>query len=183
MSNASTMTTPIQAPISQPRSSAICKLSVVKVQPESTCHRRRVFRPAVAPTKKRTVGERSSFRFKTIALRRGQWSSCAPYRAGRVVSSLSTPWPGTDVLSRSICLGSLVTAEPVVAGGVVIVPRSGIPRVFPLSEPADGSVGDGVVGLTLGPDWFAGAGALCANATVGVAAIRVMMANLRSGIF
>jgi hypothetical protein len=183
MSNARTMTTPIQAPISQPRllrSSATCKLSVVKVQPESTCHRRRVFRPAVAPTKKRTVGERSSFRFKTIALGRGQWSSCAPYRAGRVVSSLSTPWPGTDVLSRSICLGSLVTPEPVVAGGVE---RSGIPRVFPLSEPADGSVGDGVVGLTLGPDWFAGAGALCANATVGVAAIRVMMANLRSGIF
>ena len=59
-----------------------------------------------------------------------------------------------------IGLGSLTTSEPVVAGGAVAVPRSGIspgavtvprsrlPRIlFPLV-----SVGDGVVGLTRGTD-------------------------------
>jgi hypothetical protein len=81
-------------------------------------------------------------------------------------------------LSRSNPLGVLSTPEPVVAGGVLIVPRSGRPLVLPLSPPADGSVGEGVVGLTPGPDWFAGGGELCASATpVDAVAISAAIAN------
>jgi hypothetical protein len=49
-------------------------------------------------------------------------------------------------------------------GAGVIVLREGMPTVFPLSPPTEGSVGDGVVGLTPGPDWLFGDGALCARA-------------------
>jgi hypothetical protein len=42
--------------------------------------------------------------------------------------------------------------------------REGMLTVFPLSPPIEGSVGDGVVGLTPGPDWLFGDGALCARA-------------------
>jgi hypothetical protein len=76
-----------------------------------------------------------------------------------VASSLSTPCPGTDVLSRSIVRGTVVTPEPVVAGPL-IVPRSGMPLVFPLSAADDGSVGEGADGLTPGPDVLAGAAEL-----------------------
>jgi len=99
-----------------------------------------------------------------------------------MLSSLSAAWPGTEVLSRSIDRldrGSLVPA-PVVAGVRFIVPRSGKPLRFPVSEAVEGSVGDGVVALTPGPDVFAGDGALCANAEIGAEAIRAAMANLRS---
>jgi hypothetical protein len=56
-----------------------------------------------------------------------------------------------DVLSRSIERGATIPL-PVVPGTVLIVPRSGIPFVLPLSAADDGSVGDGAVGLTPGPD-------------------------------
>jgi len=50
--------------------------------------------------------------------------------------------------------------------------------VLPLSAADPGSVGDGVVGLTPGPDWLAGAGELCANAlAAGSAAINAAMNN------
>ena len=68
--------------------------------------------------------------------------------------------------------GAVVVPEPVVPGAIlVVVPRSGVPLVFPLWPAVPGSVGDGVVGLTPGPDWFAGTGALCAKAAAGSIAI------------
>ena len=45
-----------------------------------------------------------------------------------------------------------------------VASRCGVPFVLPLVEPAPWSVGEGVVGLTLGPDWLAGAGELGAKA-------------------
>ena len=59
---------------------------------------------------------------------------------------------------------------PVPAPVVPGVARSGIAFVLPWSAPAPGSVGDGVVGLTLGPDWLFGEGLLCANAAAGAKA-------------
>ena len=69
-------------------------------------------------------------------------------------------------------------------GAILVVPRSGVPLVFPLRPAAAGSVGDDVVGLTLGPDWFAGAGALCAKAVAaGSVAINAATARLRTNMF
>jgi hypothetical protein len=83
------------------------------------------------------------------------------------------------VLSWSIERGATVPL-PVVPGVVLIVPLSGVPFVLPLSAADDGSVGDGVVALTPGPDWFAGAGELCAKAlATGNAAIKPAMNNFR----
>ena len=94
------------------------------------------------------------------------------------------PWPGTEVLSRFIDPGAVTVPDPVVPGAIPVVPRSGVPLVFPLWPAAAGSVGDGVVGLTLGPDWFAGAGALCAKAfAAGSVAINAATARLRSNMF
>jgi len=74
--------------------------------------------------------------------------------------------------------------EPVVPDGLDFVARSGVPFVFPLWPPTAGSVGDCVVGLTLGPDWFAGAGALWAKAKPADAAtIKAAIAILRVDIF
>ncbi len=88
------------------------------------------------------------------------------------------------MLSRSGIVGRVAVPDPVVVLGVVIVPLSGRPFVFPLSEPAEESVGDDDVGFTPRPDWFAGAGELCANAAVvGPAAMSAIMAKLRSVIF
>jgi hypothetical protein len=87
------------------------------------------------------------------------------------------------VLSRSIDRGAVIVPEPVVPGAI-LVPRSGVPLVFPLWPAAAGSVGDGVVGLTLGPDWFAGAGALCAKAVAaGSVTINATTARLRTNMF
>ena len=87
------------------------------------------------------------------------------------------------MLSRFIDPGAVVVPEPVVPGAILVVPRSGVPLVFPLWPAAAGSVGDGVVGLTLGPDWFAGAGALCAKAVAaGSVAINAATARLRTNI-
>ena len=61
-----------------------------------------------------------------------------PYRVG-IGAPIARVSPGF------IGLGSLTTSEPVVAGGVVTVPRSRRIPIFPLV-----SVGDGVVGLTRG---------------------------------
>ena len=74
--------------------------------------------------------------------------------------------------------------DPVVPGAILVVPRSGVPSVFLLWPAAAGSVGDGTVGLTLGPDWFAGAGALCAKAdAAGSAAINPATARVRKDMF
>lgn len=87
------------------------------------------------------------------------------------------------MLSRSIDRGVVIVPEPVVSGAI-LVPRSGMPLVLPLWPAAAGSVGDGVVGLTLGPDWLAGAGALCAKAdAVGSATINAATARLRNDMF
>ena len=76
-------------------------------------------------------------------------------------------------------LAGLLTPEPVVPGALMD-PRAGSPLVFPVCPAVDGSVGEGDVALVPPPDWFAGAGALCANANpVPTAAIVVARINVR----
>ena len=109
-----------------------------------------------------------------------------PYRVGGGA-------PIARVSPGFIGLGSLTTSEPVVVGGTVAVPRSGIspgvvtvprsrlPRILlPLV-----SVGDGVVGLTRGAVVGLTRGTDCSSAlwakavAVGTAAIRAAIASLR----
>lgn len=54
------------------------------------------------------------------------------------------------VVERGV--GELVMPAPVVLPRGAIVPRSGVAFVFPVSDAVDGSVGEGVVALTPGPD-------------------------------